>query len=284
MATAHEPFDTSLPIRSQTRLPALASDPSFSNKREPSLAIVPQTRDLHPRPCSCWPQESSLRELGLGGYYFHHDRIKVISSMLTPLEGSHRESGTGAQLRVLEMDTHMDDIQVLVEAPADKWCQLGTVSLFDLNHATMKHLIQYLPGITSLRDLNVRHVCVSAHHVWGDCNLSTLLQGLSQNGSLQTVSVGSVSGDELFRPADLLRIQSYCDRNRWATGLLQKLDAVLDEDGLMCSKDATFLSLCPSLLRAVKPAGRMAPSAVVCGLLACNEAIGHLRRVKRIGS
>jgi hypothetical protein len=231
------------------------------------------------------PRESSLRELCLSGDHFHHDYAALMTSILTPLEGSPQHRSTGEELRVLELDTHMYDIQVLVEALADKRCQLGTVSLRFLDHATMKQLIQHLPGMMSLRVLNVRHVSVSFHHVWGDCNPSTLLQALRQNGSLQTtVSVGSMSGNERFRPAELLQIQSYCDRNRWATGLLQKLDDVLDEDGLMRSEDAAFLSSCPSLLHAVKPAWQMAPTTFFGALLACDEAIGTLRRSKRIAS
>jgi hypothetical protein len=227
------------------------------------------------------PRESSLRELCLvGEYCFYDESVAAITSILTPLDGSRQEISAGASLRVLDLDIRLvQDIQLLVEALASKRSQLRTLSLRDLNPATSVQLARYLPDMMSLRDLNVKWG-------WRDCNVPTLLDALRQNGSLQTVSIGSVYSDGLLCAADseLLRIQSYCDRNRWATGLLQKLGMALDEDGLMRSEDATLLSLCPSLLHVVKPARRMAPSVLLCGLFACSEAIGPHGDAKRMAS
>jgi hypothetical protein len=65
---------------------------------------------------------------------------------------------------------------------------------------------------------------------------------LRLNGSLQTVSIGSAHGSAMFDTSELLRIRSYCDRNRWASGMLQKMDNG-DDDLLMRTKDTTVLSL-----------------------------------------
>jgi hypothetical protein len=180
-----------------------------------------------------------------------------VTSILTPLEGGPHQSSAGALLRVLELDIVLDDIRILVEALATKRCQLETLSLLSLNDANGEQFIRYLPDMTSLRNLKVTRM-------W-DFDPSTFLRALRQNGSLQTVPLATRVGRAVLRTAECLQMQSYCDRNRGVTGLLQKLD----DDGLMRSEDATFLSLCPLLLHAVKPATRMAPSVVI-------EIVGHL--------
>jgi hypothetical protein len=96
-----------------------------------------------------------------------------------------------------------------------------------------------------LRDLKVSQVSRSN-------SLTTLLCAFRQNGSLQAVFFSSRHGHALFSTAELQRIQSYCDQNRWASGLLQMLGTdELEEDGLILHKDTALL---PSLLHAVKPA------------------------------
>jgi hypothetical protein len=94
------------------------------------------------------PRESSLRELCVGGG-------SVMASILTALEGSPQQSGAGAWLRVLEFDTPMYDIQDLMEALADKRSQLRTLSLSYLNDFSWRQLVQYLPDMTNMRNLNV---------------------------------------------------------------------------------------------------------------------------------
>jgi hypothetical protein len=129
--------------------------------------------------------------------------------------------------------------------------------LHSLNDAASRQLTRYLPDMMSLRNLNVGRM-------W-DCDPATFLHALPGNGSLQTVSLGSVSPWASLVTAERHRIQSYCDRNRWACGVLQNLD---EEDGML---------LCPSLCP-----WRMAPSAFLSVLLACNEAIGPRGHVKRM--
>jgi hypothetical protein len=126
----------------------------------------------------------------------------------------------GTLLRVLELDTYLSDIQVLVEALTAKWSQLKTLSCHALNHQTSEQLARFLPGMMSLRNLSVNYV---------QCNPATLTRALRQNGSLQTVSVDSVQRNTMFGTAEWQRIQSYCYRNRWATGMLE----ARDNDGLM---------------------------------------------------
>jgi hypothetical protein len=135
----------------------------------------------------------------------------------------------------------------------------------------MGQLIRSLPDIMSLCDLHVEQVSE-------DCNPAAFSRALRQNGSLQTVSIGSAPGSSaMLSTAQLQRIQSYCSRNRWAAGMRQ----TLDDDGQMDREDASLL---PLLLHAIKPARRMAPSVVLGGLLACNEAIGSHGHAKRIAS
>jgi hypothetical protein len=250
----------------------------------PTLVRLVLTGDMEieaAREMTAWfrqPQECFLRELCLGGdYYFQHESATVMSSILTPLEGSSpQQSSAGACLRVLDVDVrHVRDLQLL-EALATERCQLRTLSLRELNEDTWRQLTRYLPDMMSLRELNVKFVL-------GDCNPSTFVRALRQNGSLHTVFAASVRTgriDALFSTAELRRIQSSCDRNRWAAESLQELK----DGGLLRREDATLLYLCPLLLRAVKPARRMAPNAFLSGLLACDEAIGPRGRAKRIAS
>jgi hypothetical protein len=214
-------------------------------------------------------RESSIRELCLGGQVDYNGGT-AMTSLLTPLAGNLRQSSAGALLRVLELDTPLNDVQSLVEALADQRCQLRTLSLRDLNYASWQRLNHHLPDMMSLRDLTVKYV--DDYFV-----APNFLRALRQNGNLQTVSIGSLPGSAMLSSAELQLIQSYCSRNRWAAGMLQ----TLDEDGQMDREDASLL---PLLLHAIKPARRMAPSTVFGGLLACNEAIGPLRRAKRIAS
>jgi hypothetical protein len=216
------------------------------------------------------PRESSLRELGLGGCY-SSDAFAVMTSILTPPEGCSQQSSVGSLLRVLELDFYFIDIAVLLVALTNKMSQISTLSLGSLNRATSWQLTRYLPEMISLRQLNVKSI-------W-DCDPTTFPPAFRRNGSLQSVSFHSVGGRGFFGTAEKRRIQSYCDRNRCAHVLLQKLD---DDGPMHHHADATSLCLCPLLLHAVKPAWQMAPSAFLGGLVACKEAIGPRERVKRV--
>jgi hypothetical protein len=216
------------------------------------------------------PRESSLRELCLGGEHPPYGRADV-SSILTPLEGSSQQSSAGSLLQVLELYVPPSQgIQSLLAELATKRSQLRSLSLGFLDRVASEQLSQFLPDMMSLRNLNVKYVL-------NECSPDPFLRALRQNGSLHAVCLSSISAT--FSTDELLRIQSYCDRNRWATGSPQKLGAGHDEDVLMHHEDATLL---PSLLHAVKPAGRMAPSAFLGSLVACDEAIGPHVRAKRV--
>jgi hypothetical protein len=213
------------------------------------------------------PRESSLRELGLGGCY-SSDASAI--SLLTPPEGCSQQSSVGSLLQVLELDSPFIDIAVLLVGLTS---QISTLSLGSLNRAASWQLTRYLPDMMNLRNLHVKRI-------W-DCDPATLPPAFRRNGSLQSVSFHSVGGWGFFGTAEKRRIQSYCDRNRCAHVLLQKLD---DGGPTHHHADATSLCLCPLLLHAVKPAWRMAPSAFLGGLVACKEAIGPRERVKRVAS
>jgi hypothetical protein len=210
------------------------------------------------------PCESSLRELGLGWWY-PSDVVAVMTSMFTFPEGSSQQSSVASLLRVLELDSLFDDIAFLLAALMNKRSRISTLSLCSLNDVTGRQLTQCLPDMMNLRNLHI-------NRMW-DFDPATVPPAVRRNGSLHTVTVGS--GWPWFSTTEKRRIQSYCDRNRYTRGLLQKLD---DEDGPM------RLSLSPLLFHAIKPAWRMAPSAFLGGLLACKEAIGPRGHVKRMAS
>jgi hypothetical protein len=216
----------------------------------------------------CQPREPLLRELCLCCENFFQDSYELMMSTLTPLEGSPQRSSAGTSLLVLELDTRWWDIKVLVKALADKRSQIVTLSLRILERVTSEQLTRYLPDMMILRTLNVKRVI--------ECCTFPFLNALRQNGSLQTVSLGTELGS-VFTTTELLRIQSYCDRNHWAAGLLK-------DSGQLDAEDATLLSLCPLFWHAVKPARRMAARAFLGGLLACKEAIGPHGGTKRIAS
>jgi hypothetical protein len=212
------------------------------------------------------PRESSLRELGLGGCY--SSDAALMTSILTPPEGCSQQSSVGSLLQVLELDSPFIDIAVLLVGLTS---QISTLSLGSLNRAASWQLTRYLPDMMKLRNLHVKRI-------W-DCDPATFPPAFRRNGSLQSVSFHSVGGRGFFGTAEKRRIQSYCDRNRCAHVLLQKLD---DDGPMHHHADATSLCLCPLLLHAVKPAWQMAPSAFLGGLVACKEAIGPRERVKRV--
>jgi hypothetical protein len=213
------------------------------------------------------PRESSLRELCLGGREFSHDVAAVMTSILTPPKGCSQRTSVASLLRVFELDSQVRDIAVLVAALTHKRSQITTLSLRSMDDVTSRQLARCLPDMTSLRILTVRHV-------WGNGHAAPFLRALRRNGSVQRLSFRSVSGWASLGTVEKRRVQSYCDRNRYTRGLLQKLE----------DADVASLSLCPLLLHAAKPAWRMAPSAFLGGLIACNEAIGPRGHAKRIAS
>jgi hypothetical protein len=168
------------------------------------------------------PRESTLRELCLGGQYFSDEVGAVMTSILTPPEGCTQQSSMGSLLRVLEWDTHLRDIAVLLAALTNKRSQISTLSLRSLDGVTSRQLTRYLPDIMNLRNLHVKRI-------W-DCDPATFPPAFRLNGSLQRVSFHSVSGWVLFGTAEKRSIQSYCDRNRCTCSLLQTLE---DEDWLL---------------------------------------------------
>jgi hypothetical protein len=84
------------------------------------------------------PGESSLRELCFQAYCM--ESMALMTMTLTPADDSPQHSSAGAMLQVLEIDTHMDDIEILALALTTKHPALRTLSLISMDSANIKQL------------------------------------------------------------------------------------------------------------------------------------------------
>jgi hypothetical protein len=230
--------------------------------------------------CEGQETESPIRNFHLSECSGYIADLSDISAILNPPQDQTRKS-IGSSLQVLELLVGMEDVSSLWKALTLKGSQLQTLILqLDTDTAcSWGKLIQCLPQIMRLQELTVTYVWCDA----SDISSLSLLQAFCGNGSLQKVSIGKKDGDMIFSTMEWRQIQSYCNRNRWACGLLQSTN-LMPNDGSTCFVDDAVLSLCPSLFRVVKPSFRMAPSFILVGLLACCKGVGPQHREKRISS
>jgi hypothetical protein len=204
----------------------------------------------------------------------------VASTALRPAESevAGEASGMGSSLRVLAVKSFdLDDIEDVLKPLTMRCSQLLELTLEGLTGSTFSHLVQFLPEMHFLRELNLKfHKDMDRSRF---CPYS-FLHALRRNGSLHQVAVSHEEKylrefRSVFTPLlvglDWRRMQAFCDRNRGARGMLQE-------------NSRTALSLVPSLFKAVMQSPRMAPTCLLSGLLAAGDAIGDIDRKKRVGS
>jgi hypothetical protein len=199
---------------------------------------------------------------------------------LVPTESDDAKAtnGMGSSLQVLEVrdKSNLDDIEGVLKPLTMPCSQLLELSLGSLSEDVCPQLAEFLPDLHILRELNLQF---QSDMDRARLSPQSFLHALRRNGSLRRVSVSLAESNRDYRytGASLLvglgcrRMQAFCDRNRLAAGLLQ-LNAQMP------------LSLVPSLCRAVSQSPRMAPTFLLAGMRAADDAIGYDTRRKRVGS
>jgi hypothetical protein len=203
--------------------------------------------------------------------------VRVAPSLLMPT-GNKNAEGTncmGSSLRVLELRDELRFLSDRVLRPLTmKESQLVKLTLDDLSVFCSRKLTRYVPGLQRLREL---------HLFFRHCfHFEPFLRALRKNGSLHVVSVSCKNDARDIVPMlgslDCRTMQSMCDRNRWAPGMLRALGS--NEDNL---KTALMpLPFIPSLCKVVAQSPRLAPTFLLAGMLAADDAIGFIFREKRM--
>jgi hypothetical protein len=203
----------------------------------------------------------------------------VASSALMPAESDNTEAASTnglSSLQVLDVSDNyeVDDIEDVLKPLTMPCSQLLELSLGSLTEDVFPQLADFLPDLHFLRELTLQfqgdmdHIRFSPH---------SFLHALRRNGSLHRVSVALAeyngreyryTGAWLLVGSDSPWMQAFCDRNCLAPGLLQ-------------SNAQTPLSLVPSLYKTVTQSLRMAPTNLLAGLLAADDAIGYDGHEKR---
>jgi hypothetical protein len=192
-----------------------------------------------------------------------------ITTILTPIHVRSMYS-MGSSLQVLKLDVGLENIRSLLEALTMKGSQLVTLSIKSLLAKSWLPWIPYIPEMATLRELVVEHKHASTQ----DTERTDFLVALWKNGSLQKVTISDMKW--WWHNTEMQQLQSYCDRNRLARGLLHRHILA----ALNCVDRQPFL--CPSLCQVMKPALRVAPSVIFSGLMVCCDNIGPLLRLVRV--
>jgi hypothetical protein len=154
-----------------------------------------------------------------------------------------------------------------------------TLTLDGLIESTCLQLTQYIPELCRLRELKLVFRTLDRWHF----DLQSWLCAVRKNGSLHDISVSygvNPQGIVPMRPVDVRKMRSWCDRHRWAPGLLQAAGS--NEDNFEMAP--TPLSLIPLLCKVLVQSPRLAPTFLFLGMLAADDAIGHIGRKKRVDS
>jgi hypothetical protein len=219
----------------------------------------------------------SIHQLHLIDCY-HSERIASSALTLTESGSTEASACMGSSLRVLELKGVLTDIERVLKPLCTKESQLVELTLHGLTAPTWSQLTPCLSELCRVRELKL--VFLNYSH-W-DFDSPSWLWALRQNGSLHDISVSYK--DSAHAPIlvglDPSQMQSLCDRNRWAPGLLQ--EAGSDKDDL--EKSPTTLSLIPSLCKTLAQSPRLAPTFLLSGMLAAsnNDAIGLVASKKRV--
>jgi hypothetical protein len=189
---------------------------------------------------------------------------------------------TGSSLQALDIDCkQIEDIQEVLRMLTKKECPISSLTLSHLSETTWLQLIRYLPLIVCLRELKLG--------CWNNigCHRDALLHAMRKNGSLDQVSIFTLHRHHYWpsfegqpvRSGSVVRwIQSCCDRNRIARGLMQNPTTNGTDEGNEILQ--ALLPLLPSLCRVATQAQRTA-ATMLAGLLMDNDSIGSHRQGKR---
>jgi hypothetical protein len=208
---------------------------------------------------------------------------RIASSALSLTEGDKAEvtDYIGSSLRVLELEGRLTDIEDVLKPLCTKESQLVELTLDGLTASTWSQLTPCLSELC--------RVCALKLHFMFDFqrrhfNTQSWQCALRKNGSLHNISISCETDAREHVPMiglDYSKIQSFCDRNRSAPGLL--LAAGSNKDTGTMETSPAPLSLIPSLCKVLAQAPRLAPTFLLSGMLAAsNDAIGLVASKKRV--
>jgi hypothetical protein len=201
----------------------------------------------------------------------------MASSALITTENDNAQATncTSSSLRVLEVCVWLNDIQGVLQPLTTKESQLEELSLGGLIESTCSQLAQFVPELIRLRELKL--VFLSIDHQNFDSQ--SWLRVLRKNGSLHDMSFSYKNDAREHVPMfglEYSKIQSLCDRNRWAPGMLQAAGSNKS------TESPTPMSLFPALCMVLAQSPRLAPTFLLAGMLAAGDWV--VCRQKRVCS
>jgi hypothetical protein len=205
----------------------------------------------------------------------------IASSALMPTasENADATNCTVLPLLVLKLIGRYIDIQGVLRPLTMRGSRLVELTLDGQIISTCLQLTKYIPELCRLRVLKLVFRDLDRWHF----DLQSWLCGVRKNGSLHGISVSyavNAQGIVPMHDVDCRKMQSWCDRNRWAPGLLQAAGSNKDNFEMA----PTPLSLIPLLCKVLIQSPRLAPTFLFLGMLAADDAIGHIGRKKRVDS